>query len=59
MGGPRPSFQRTIVIPVQMRQKEQPTLTLLPDRFDPHRFTSERIWGVLRDEFDVASARSL
>jgi hypothetical protein len=26
-----------------------------PDRFDPYRFTSERIWGVQRDEFDVAS----
>ena len=27
----------------------------LPDRFDAHRFTSERIWGVQRDEYDVAS----
>jgi hypothetical protein len=27
----------------------------LPERFDPYRFTSERIWGVLRDELDVAS----
>jgi hypothetical protein len=27
----------------------------LPDRFDPYRFTSDRIWGVQRDEFDVAS----
>ena len=27
----------------------------LPDRFDPYRFTAERIWGVQRDEFDVAS----
>lgn len=26
----------------------------LPERFDPYRFTSERIWGVQRDEFDVA-----
>jgi hypothetical protein len=26
-----------------------------PERFDPYRFTSERIWGVLRDELDVAS----
>jgi hypothetical protein len=27
----------------------------LPDRFDPYRFTHERIWGVQRDEYDVAS----
>jgi hypothetical protein len=27
----------------------------LPNRFDPYRFTSERIWGVQRDELDVAS----
>ena len=27
----------------------------LPDRFDPYRFRSGRIWGVQRDEFDVAS----
>lgn len=27
----------------------------LPTSFDPYRFTSERIWGVQRDEFDVAS----
>ena len=27
----------------------------LPDRFDAHRFTPERIWGVQRDEYDVAS----
>lgn len=27
----------------------------LPDRFDPYRFTTERIWGVQRDGFDVAS----
>ena len=27
----------------------------LPDRFDAQRFTPERIWGVQRDEFDVAS----
>jgi hypothetical protein len=26
-----------------------------PDRFDPFRFTSERVWGVQRDELDVAS----
>lgn len=26
-----------------------------PARFDPYRFTSGRIWGVLRDELDVAS----
>jgi hypothetical protein len=26
-----------------------------PERFDPYRFTSERIWGVLRNELDVAS----
>ena len=26
-----------------------------PERFDPYRFTSDRIWGVLRDELDVAS----
>ena len=28
---------------------------VLPDRFDPHRFTPGRIWGVQRDELDVAS----
>jgi hypothetical protein len=27
----------------------------LPDRFDPYRFTAERIWGVQRNELDVAS----
>lgn len=27
----------------------------LPNRFDPLRFTSEGIWGVQRDELDVAS----
>lgn len=27
----------------------------LPSRFDPYRFTSEKIWGVQRDELDVAS----
>jgi hypothetical protein len=26
-----------------------------PDRFDPYRFTAERIWGVQRDTLDVAS----
>jgi len=26
-----------------------------PERFDAYRFTSDRVWGVLRDEFDVAS----
>lgn len=26
-----------------------------PERFDPYRFTSGRIWGVLRDELDVES----
>ena len=26
-----------------------------PHRFDPYRFVSGRIWGVQRDEFDVAS----
>jgi len=26
-----------------------------PERFDPLRFTTDRIWGVLRDELDVAS----
>lgn len=26
-----------------------------PERFDPYRFGSQRIWGVQRDEFDVAS----
>jgi hypothetical protein len=26
-----------------------------PERFDPHRFTEGRVWGVLRDELDVAS----
>ena len=28
---------------------------LLPDGFDALRFTRERIWGIQRDEFDVAS----
>ncbi|MEQ8329325.1 MAG: hypothetical protein RH859_02555 [Longimicrobiales bacterium] len=27
----------------------------LPERFDPLRFTDDRVWGVLRDDFDVAS----
>jgi hypothetical protein len=27
----------------------------LPTRFDPYRFTSERIWGIQRDDLDVAS----
>lgn len=27
----------------------------LPDRFDAHHFTADRIWGVQRDELDVAS----
>jgi hypothetical protein len=27
----------------------------MPDRFDPYRFTGGRIWGVQRDEFDVAA----
>ncbi len=27
----------------------------LPDRFDPYRFTSRRIWGVQRSALDVAS----
>jgi hypothetical protein len=26
-----------------------------PERFDPYRFTGGRVWGVLRDELDVAS----
>lgn len=26
-----------------------------PERFDPYRFTSGRVWGVIRDELDVAS----
>ena len=26
-----------------------------PDRFDPYRFTPERIWGVQRGELDVAT----
>ncbi|MFO7955904.1 MAG: hypothetical protein R6X33_02260 [Candidatus Brocadiia bacterium] len=26
-----------------------------PARFDPHRFTDGRAWGVLRDELDVAA----
>ena len=26
-----------------------------PDRFDPYRFTADRIWGVRRDELDVAT----
>jgi hypothetical protein len=29
--------------------------THFPDRFDPYRFTAERIWGVQRDALDVAS----
>lgn len=27
----------------------------LPERFDPYRFTNERIWGIQRDELDVAT----
>jgi len=27
----------------------------LPERFDAYRFTSDRVWGVQRDELDVAS----
>jgi len=27
----------------------------LPERFDPIRFTEDRVWGVLRDELDVAA----
>lgn len=27
----------------------------LPERFDAYRFTEERIWGIQRDEFDVAA----
>jgi hypothetical protein len=27
----------------------------LPDRFDAYRFTADRIWGVQRDELDVAT----
>jgi hypothetical protein len=27
----------------------------MPLRFDPFRFTNDRIWGVQRDELDVAS----
>lgn len=27
----------------------------MPDRFDPYRFTADRVWGVQRDELDVAS----
>jgi hypothetical protein len=27
----------------------------LPDSFDPYRFTPDKIWGVQRNEFDVAS----
>jgi len=27
----------------------------LPERFDAHRFSAGRIWGVQRDDFDVAS----
>ncbi len=26
-----------------------------PDRFDPYRFTTERVWGVQRDRLDVRS----
>lgn len=26
-----------------------------PERFDPYRFTGGRVWGVLRDELDIAS----
>jgi hypothetical protein len=29
--------------------------TRFPDRFDPFRVTSNRVWGVFRDEFDRAS----
>lgn len=32
-----------------------PEVLGLPERFDPYRFTGDRIWGVLRDELDVAS----
>ena len=28
---------------------------LLPERFDAFRFSEDRVWGVQRDEFDVAS----
>lgn len=28
---------------------------VMPTRFDPYRFTDDRIWGVARDELDVAS----
>lgn len=31
----------------------------LPDRFDALRFTSSRIWGVSRDEFDRSSVASI
>ena len=31
----------------------------LPARFDAHRFSDSRIWGVYRDEFDVASVASI
>jgi hypothetical protein len=27
----------------------------LPDRFDAYRFSGDRIWGIQRDEFDVAT----
>lgn len=27
----------------------------LPERFDAYRFTADRIWGIQRDEFDVAA----
>ena len=27
----------------------------LPERFDPLRFTTDRVWGVQRDDLDVAS----
>jgi hypothetical protein len=30
-------------------------MVTLPERFDPLRFTSDRVWGVQRDNLDVAS----
>ena len=31
----------------------------LPERFDAMRFSDSRVWGVVRDEFDVPSVASI